>query len=110
MCDVKTTDKIKNDLLQKQIPMLYSKVKITDKNLSEYQINQIREKRGKKENEKIDYRTMTEKLISHLGNDENNYMSFEMYQMMKKAGYDIKIKAILEYKHKAVFKEYIENL
>ena len=37
-------------------------------------------------------------------------MSFEMYQMMKKAGYDIKIKAILEYKHKAVFKEYIESL
>ena len=53
---------------------------------------------------------MTEKLISHLGNDENNYMSFEMYQMIKKAGYDIKIKAILEYKHKAVFKEYIESL
>ena len=53
---------------------------------------------------------MTEKLISHLGNDENNNMSFEMYQMMKKAGYDIKIKAILEYKHKAVSKEYIESL
>ena len=70
LCDVKTTDKIKNYLLQKQIPMLYSKVKITDKNLSEYQINQIREKRWKKENEKIDYRTMTEKLTSHLGNDE----------------------------------------
>ena len=45
--------------------MLYSKVKITDKNLSEYQINQIREKRKKKENEKIEYRTQTEKLISH---------------------------------------------
>ena len=90
--------------------MLFSKVKITDKNSSEYQINQIREKRNKKENEKIEYRTHTEKLISHLGNDENNYMSFEMYQMMKEAGYDIKIKAILEYKHEAVFKEYIESL
>ena len=53
--------------------MLYSKVKITDENLSEYQINQIREKRSKKENEKIEYRTMTEKLISHHGNDKNNY-------------------------------------
>ena len=45
--------------------MLYSKVKITDKNLSEYQKDQIREKRNKKENEKIEYRTHTEKLISH---------------------------------------------
>ena len=30
--------------------------------------------------------------------------------MMKEAGYDIKIKAILEYNHKDVFKEYIESL
>ena len=42
--------------------------------------------------------------------DKNNYMSFEMYQMMKNAGYDIKIEAILEYKHEAVFKGYIESL
>ena len=110
LCDVKTTDKIKNNLLQKQIPMLFSEVKITDKNLWEYQINQIREKRNENENEKTEYRTQAEKLIGHLGNDENNYMSFEMYQMMKDAGYDIKIKAILEYKHKAVFKGYIESL
>ena len=110
MCDVKTTDKIRNDPLQKQIPMLYSKIKITDKNLSEYQLDQIREKRKKKKDNKIEYKTQTEKLISHLGNDENNYMSFEMYQMMKDAGYDIKIKAILEYKHEAVFKGYIESL
>ena len=47
LCNVKTTDKIKNDLIQKQIPILYSKVKITDKNLSEYQLDQIREKRKK---------------------------------------------------------------
>ena len=33
-----------------------------------------------------------------------------MYQMMKKAGYDIIIKKILEFKHKAIFKEYIEYL
>ena len=45
LCDVKTTDKIENDLMQKQIPMLYSKIKITDKNLSKYQLDQIREKR-----------------------------------------------------------------
>ena len=37
-------------------------------------------------------------------------MSFEMYKMMKEAGYDIKIKAIYEYRHEAVFKEYIESL
>ena len=37
-------------------------------------------------------------------------MSFEICQMMKEAGYDIKIKAILEYKHKVVFKGYIESL
>ena len=29
---------------------------------------------------------------------------------MKDAGYDIKIKAILEYKHEAVFKGYVESL
>ena len=32
--------------------MLFSKVKITDKNLSEYQINQIREKRRKRKMKK----------------------------------------------------------
>ena len=110
LCNVKTTDKIKNDFIQRQIPMLYSRIKITDENLSEYQLNQIREKRGRKEKEKIEYRTQTEKLISHLGNDKNNYMSFEMYKMMKEAGYDIKIKAILEYRYKAVFKGYVESL
>ena len=33
-----------------------------------------------------------------------------MYQMFKKAGYDIQIKKILEFKHKAIFKNYIEFL
>ena len=33
-----------------------------------------------------------------------------MYQMMKKAGYDITIKKILEFKHKAIFKNCIEFL
>ena len=31
-----------------------------------------------------------------------------MYQMFKKAGYDIKIKKILEIKHEAIFKNYID--
>ena len=30
-----------------------------------------------------------------------------MYKMFKKAGYDIKIKKIIEFKQKAIFKEYI---
>ena len=33
LCDVKTTDKIKNDCLFKQNPMLVSRTLITDKNL-----------------------------------------------------------------------------
>ena len=46
LCDVKTTDKVINDCLYKQCPMLVSRYKITHKNLSEYQLNQIKEKRG----------------------------------------------------------------
>ena len=42
LCNVKTTDKIKNDPLYRTLLMLVSKVKITDKNLSEYQLNQIK--------------------------------------------------------------------
>ena len=33
-----------------------------------------------------------------------------MYQMFKEAGYDIEIKEILEFKHEAIFKNYIEFL
>ena len=119
LCDVKTTDKIRNDPLYSQCPMLVSRCKITDKNLSEYQINQIKEKREndsklkhtKKLNiEDIKYNSQSEKLIPNLGNDSNCYLNFEMYQMFKKAGYDITIKKILEYKHKAIFKDYIEYL
>ena len=33
-----------------------------------------------------------------------------MYQMMEEAGYNITIKKILEFRHKAIFKEYIEYL
>ena len=89
LCDVKTTDKIKNDCLYSQCPMLVSKCKITDKNLSEYQINQIKNKRN---NENSNYKSQSEKLISNIGNDSNAYLNFEMYQMFKEAGYDIEIK------------------
>ena len=107
LCDVKTTDKIKNDYLFKQCPMLVSRCKITDKNLSEHQLKQIREKRN---NKNTNYNSQSEKLIPNLGNDSNCYLNFEMYQMMKNAGYDITIKKILEFKHKAIFKNYIEYL
>ena len=106
-CDVKTTDKIRNDPLFSQCPMLVSKCKITDKNLSKYQLNQIKEKRGKNN---INYHSQSEKLITNLGNDSNVYLNFEMYQTIKNVGYEISIKEILESKHKAIFKEYIEYL
>ena len=41
LCDVKTTDEIRNDLLFSQCPMLVLRSKITDKNLSKYQLNKI---------------------------------------------------------------------
>ena len=107
LCDVKTTDKIKNDCLYIQCPMLVSKCKITDKNLSEYQLNQIKNKRNSKNS---NYKSQSEKLITNLGNDSNTYLNFEMYQMFKQAGYDIEIKKILEFEHKAIFKNYIEFL
>ena len=87
--------------------MLISISKITDKNLSKYQLNQIKEKGGKNN---INYNSQSEKLITNLGNDSNVYLHFEMYQMMKEAGYNISIKKILEFQHKAIFKEYIEYL
>ena len=89
LCSVKTTDLIKKDCLYSQCPMLVSKCKITDKNLSEYQLNQIKNKRN---NENSNYKSQSEKLITNLGNDENTYLNFEMYQMFIKAGYDIEIK------------------
>ena len=107
LCDVKTTDKIRNDCLYNQCPMLVSKCKITDQNLSKYQLNQIKNKRDTKNS---NYKSLSEKLITNLGNDSNTYLNFEMYQMFKKAGYDIQIKKILEFKHEAIFKNYIEFL
>ena len=107
LCNVKTTDKIKNDCLYNQCPMLVSKCKITDKNLSEYQLNQTKNKRN---NENSNYKSQSEKLISNIGNDSNCYLNFEMYQMFKKVGYDIEIKKILEFKHEAIFRNYVEYL
>ena len=107
LCNVKTTDEIKNDPLFSQCPMLVSKCKITNENLSEYQIEQIKNKRN---NKNITYKSQSEKLISNLGNDSNCYLNFEMYQMFKQAGYDIEIKKILDFKHEAIFKNYIEFL
>ena len=107
LCDVKTTDKIRNDNLYSQCPMLVSKCKIDNENLSEYQLNQIKNKRN---NENSNYKSQSEKLIPNLGNDENVYLNFEMYQMFKQAGYNIEIKKILEYQHEAIFKNYIEYL
>ena len=105
--EVKTTDKIRNDPLYSQCPMLVSRCKITDKNLSKYQLNQIKEKR---QNINSNNYSQSEKLIVNLGSDSNCYLNFEMYQMMKKAGYEIIIKKILEFKHKSIFKEYIKYL
>ena len=107
LCDVKTADKIRNDPLYSQCPMLISRCRITDKNLSEYQLKQIKQKRG---NNNIKYSSQSEKLITNLGNDSNCYLNFEMYQMMKNAGYNITIKKILEFKHEAIFKNYIKFL
>ena len=87
--------------------MLVSRCKITDKNLSDYQLKQIKEKR---QNNNSSYNSQSEKLIINLGNDSNCYLNFEMYQMMKKSGYEITIKKILEFKHKSIFKKYIKYI
>ena len=119
LCDVKTTDKIKNDPLYSQCPMLVSRCKINGKHLSEFQLKQIQQKREaeyplkhkkKLEKNNIKYNSQSEKLVVNLGNDSNCYLNFKMHQMMKKAGYDITINKILEFKHEAIFKNYIEHL
>ena len=84
--------------------MLVSRTLITDKNLSEYQLLQVKEKGLKK------YNSVSKKLISNLGNDSNVYLNFEMYKVFKDAGYNITIKKILEFKHSPIFKNYIEFL
>ena len=94
LCNVKTTDEIKNDHLFKQCPPLVSRTKITDENLSKFQLNMIKEKMKNKNKyfiKNIKYDSMSEKLIPNLGNDSNVYLNYEMYQMFKKFGYDIEI-------------------
>ena len=59
LCNVKTTDKIRNDCLYNQCPMLVSKCKITNENLSKYQLNQIKNKRNIDTNPK--YKSQSEK-------------------------------------------------
>ena len=80
LCDVKSTDKNRNDPLYSQCPILASKCKISDKNSSKYQLDQIKIKRN---NKNSNYKSQSEKLISNLGNDSNTYLNFEMYQMFK---------------------------
>ena len=57
--------------------MLVSKTLITDKNLSEYQLHQVKEKGFNK------YNSVSKKLISNLGNDSNVYLNDQMYKLMK---------------------------
>ena len=114
LCNVKTTDEIRNDPLYSQCPMLVSRCKINEKKISEFQLKQIKEKRENDYRIKhinindIKYNSQSEKLITNLGNDSNCFLNFELYQMMKKAGYDIAIKKILEFEHDTIFKNYIE--
>ena len=79
--------------------MLVSKFLITDENLSEYQLSQVKEKDFKK------YNSISKKLVCNLGNDSNVYLNFEMYKMFKEAGYDIKIKKYLNSNKK----QYLKN-
>ena len=99
LCNVKTTDKVKSDYILKQFPALISKTSIYYDNLSDYQ----------KTNLKENYKS-SGKLINHLGSDENNYLSFEMYKLLLKLGYEIEIKKILEYYHSDFMKKYIDFL
>ena len=99
LCHVKTTDRVKNDHILKQFPALISKTSIYYNNLSDYQ----------KINLKENYKS-SGKLINHLGSDENNYLSFEMYKLLLKSGYDLEIKKILEYYHSDFMKNYINFL
>ena len=82
---MKTSDKVKNDHILKQFSALISKTSFCYHMLSDYQ----------KVNLKENYKS-SGKLINHLGSDENNYPSFEMYKLSLKLGYDIETKKILE--------------
>ena len=98
-CEAYTTDKVKNNSILKQFPALISKTSIKYDDLSEFQRKNLKE----------NYKS-SEKLITHLGYDKNNYISFEMYEMMISLGYKIVIKKVLEYKHRNFMKPYIDFL
>ena len=97
--EIYTTNKVKNDKTLSQFPRLISKSESSYDQLSDFQRKNLKE----------NYKS-SEKLISHLGYDENSYISFEMYEMMKSLGYKIDIKKILEYKHDNFMKPYIDIL
>ena len=97
--EIYTTDKVKNNSILKQYPALISKTSIKYDDLSEFQRKNLKE----------NYKS-SEKLISHLGNDKNCYISFDMYEMMISLGYKINVKKILEYKHSNFMKPYIDFL
>ena len=98
-CEVYTTDKVKNNSTLKQFPTLISKTSINYDDLSKFQRKNLKE----------NYKS-SEKLITHLGYDENCFISFQMYEMMMSLGYKIVIKKILEYKHSNFMKPYIDFL
>ena len=98
-CEIYTTDKVKNNYILKEYPVLISKTSIKYDNLSEFQ----------RKNLKNNYKS-SEKFITHSGYDKNCYISFDMYEMMISLGYEIKIKKILEYKHSNFMKPYIDFL
>ena len=88
LCEVNTTDIIKNDHLYSQCPMLVSKVKVSDKDLSKYQLSQIKQKR---QNDNTTYNSSL-KIIPNLGSDKNYYLNCRMYNMMLDAGMILKLK------------------
>ena len=81
LCHVKTADKVKNDHILKQFPALISKTSIYYDNISDNQETNLKENH-----------ISSVKLINHSGSDENNYISFKMYKLLLKLGYDIEIK------------------
>ena len=98
-CEIYTSNKVKDNSILKQFPALISKTSIKYNDLSEFQRKNLKE----------NYKS-SKKLISHLGDDKNCYISFEMYEMLISLGYKIVIKKILEYRHCDFMKPYIDFL
>ena len=97
--EIYTTKKVLNNKILSQFPALISKTKISYDQLSDFQ----------RKNLKNNYKS-SEKLISHLGYDENSYISLEMYEIIKSLGYKFNIKRVLEYKHDNFMKPCIDFL